>query len=246
VPRSSQIFRYDFEGNFKNYDKIIYEEIGSFAWHPIHQDIYYYTPMNDSLVSRVRYPQSIAIDSALINQNKEGVTADAFYRTLQGNLLFQEPFDLNLNIYELSDSVWIKYIFDYGLDLRSFSRTTEGSWSTIMADQGIWALRVILENEEWLYICLRSQRRNDPDFTDLFHLVYHKESQEVFRLPGHMIDDTYFGFGFWLDDKNYLSLTINPYQISNNPVWLDAFDQNQKEYQEDGNPIVVKLLLNYN
>lgn len=243
VKQLNRLFIYDFNGKFLRSTEIPIKPIGGFAWHPGNGGYYFYTPLFEYMVFKIDSESSEIIDSIFPNPRKKSASMSPFNRTLHGSLLFFNPIDLELNIYEIDDSIRQKYIFEYGLKLGSDSSKDDNVWSTVMAEQGIWSLRVILENPEWLYICLRSQRRDDDSYTDLYHLVYHKESRKIFRLPGHLNDDTYFSFGFWLDENNRLSITISPYQIADNSFWLDAFKRNGKSFDIEDNPIVVKIPL---
>jgi len=242
VFQKSAFYSYDFSGHFlKSIDYQI-EDVGSFSWHPKNGDYYIYSPMNDYLIYKLDSETHQFTDSAFLNPNKERVGINCFNRTFEGNLLFNDPIDFNLNIFELGETVNLKYIFEYGLVLEPNSTNYE-NWQKIEEEQGIWFLEYILENSDWLYIGLQSQKSNDKSFKDYYHLVYHKETKRIYRLPGHLNDETYFRSAFWLNEENYLSIIINPYQIADNPFWIEAYNEQGIPLDIEANPIVVKIPL---
>lgn len=240
----THLYYYDFSGKFIRSVQISENPFSSFASHPETGDYFLFTPMNDYLLYQLDSQSLFKKDSIFVNGMKRKVSMSSFYRTAMGTLLFHDPMDYRLNVYEIHESVELKYIFDYGLNLDSYSRNDERASGKIYSNNNeVWHIRAVLENQDWLYICMRSQEGNIKKPGDLHNLIFNKNTKDIYRLPGHLQDDTYFGFGFWLNKDNTLSIIINPHQIMDNPYWLEELKKRDIDFQIDGNPIVVQIQL---
>lgn len=211
----TNLIHYDFNGKFIKSETILEDDCASFAWHPRTGDYYVYTPLLNNLIYQIDPLSFIRKDSAFPNRNKSSATLPCIYRTFEGTLLFKDPLDLRMNIYEFDDIIKLKYSLDYGKNYGSYDRNDPDSRSTTLEESETWDLRVLLENSDWLYMCLQVLTKRYGDLKDINHLIYNK--------------------------NNTLSILINPHQVADNSNWMDDFAKKGIHFNVDGNPIVVKI-----
>ncbi len=240
---NASLLHYDFAGNFMREEIAFSKPCGDFALHPMSGDYYAYTPLSDYLLYQIDANSLIPTDSLIANPLKQSAHLTALYPTLKGILLYNDPLDMRLNIYEIGDSLRLKYNLYYGLDPKAYNWDDGREGSSIRSENEIWYVRALLENSTWLYVCIRSQFDYDNSLDELYHLLYNKHTHKTYRLPGRFQDDSYFEFAFWLDEKNTLSITITPTHIADNQLWQEELKRRGINLQIDDNPIVVKIPL---
>lgn len=170
-PKTS-ILRYDFSGNYLETTLVDIDGTGSLIRHPENGNFYLYTPNANHLITIADPSSGEILNSLFPNPGKGGATYWAFNKTLDNRLLFHDPLDMQLSVYELTDTLTLKYEFDCGMNFKGYSRTDMSRRQRMMEEQEFWFIRVLLENTDWLYICLSSQHNIQPVKADFHHFIY--------------------------------------------------------------------------
>lgn len=146
-------------------------------------------------------------------------------------------------IYEITqDTVRTKYKLDYRLGYPDYSDIEKTSWKDLDT-YGFWLIHRILENRNWMFLCISRGSNTQDDLQEGYNLVYNKTTGDVFRLPGRWQDQDDFDPAFYLGDRNTLYISMVPVKILDDPTWINFFKRLGNIPDENSNPIILKIPL---
>ncbi len=237
------LLRYDYNGNFIQKDEVFEKGIGSIVRHPANLDYYVYSPLWDYMIYRIGSEGYDLRDSLLLNSKKISAGLPSLWATSINTVLFRDPMEFKLDVFEIRDTIRLKYQLNYGFDVKSSDSWDSRTWSEVMEKYETRDVRRLLESKNWLYICSFLNTPHDHSLRDISNFVYSKKTNELLRLPGHLLDNTYFDFAFRLSNDNVLYTSISMTNIMENEAWMNALEKKGIEFNIDGNPLVVKIPL---
>jgi hypothetical protein len=239
----TKIFDYSLGGEFLRSTTFLPEPSYAFGVHPQNGD-YFFKGLEHQKprITKIDPHSSSVIDTFLTMNGFAGFEMDHnFSVSTNDNMLFFTSMDNQ--VYEITtDTREVKYKLEYRSNYPDYLNINRDSWKDLDT-HGYWLIHRILENNDWMYLCISRGSNTQDDLQELYNLVYNIKTQEIFRIPGRWQDQNDFYPAFYLGEDNLLHISMVPVKILDDPIWMEFFNRSGKSPDEDSNPIILKVAL---